>query len=79
MARVNKAGRIAGSIMFHQIPNSEQPSILAASSNSKGTAFNACLNKKIPNAEVRFGKTMPRYVFRKPKLTAKIYSGIITI
>ena len=60
MAKVTKAGLIDGIITCHQIPNSEQPSMRAASSNSLGTARKACLNKNIPKAEAIPGKITPK-------------------
>ncbi|GAH20812.1 unnamed protein product [marine sediment metagenome] len=60
MPKVAKAGLDRGKIILQKIPNSEQPSILAASDKSLGIDLKNCLNKNTP-------KTCPAPGMIKPQ------------
>ena len=59
IAKTAKDGLIKGKSTLKNICRELHPSITADSSSSLGTAKNACLKRKIPNAFTAKGKIKP--------------------
>ena len=58
-ATVARAGRISGTTIWRKIRRWLAPSMVAASSSSRGTDSMACLRRKTPNAEAMLGASRP--------------------
>jgi len=68
MVTVVTAGIIKGKFILQNIPKKEQPSILAASSNSLGSVIKNCLKRKILKAfPKKEGNQRGSIVFNHPK------------
>ncbi len=80
MAVVISAGRVSGRMMWKKLLNGPQPSILAASSSSRGSPRMNCTMRKTKNASMarNLGRMSGQYVFTRPSLLKMMYCGIST-
>ena len=79
IASVASAGLTSGKVILKNIPNSDIPSIRAASRRSSGTDSINCRIRKTPNALIIPGNMMPQYESNQPKRLDIMYHGITSI
>src|SRR5260370_21517777 len=70
-----KAGAALGSTTRQKAPNSEQPSIRAASSNSRGKPRKNWRNKNMPTGLATNGTISAWYVSTQRQIPISMYSG----